>query len=261
VPAIYEARGWVPGPGQFSAPPPKATQPSSPDEKTRGSKLGRRQDAADAAAGVQVLNRVPGPKRTPSEEGWGDDEEALFWGIPSASAPVEAPAKKPQGPVKRAEDDEAARARARRLAKEKEILANHVKFGDWEQNLRQQRAAAERAEVAARRGQAKANNKPSKKRAPRGGTNPFDFDDSPRFARFFVAVGNSREDVEKSVQHSAWTSITRTGNRKLDLAYREVQKREECPGPVYLFFTVDASGVFCGVAEMVRENEEPLLAD
>lgn len=260
TPAVYEARGWVPGPGQFAAPPPKATKHSPPTEKGLPGRNHRGQEAAEGrAAGPQFSNRVPGsqPGRTNgSEDGLSEADEPQFWELPPTTAPVGAPAKKAQLSVRPAEPrlDEEARARARRLEKERQILADHVKFRDWEERVRQQRAEAERAEAAARRGRAKAGKKGGEKPAPRRGeTNPADFDDSPPFARFFVAIGNSKEDVENSVEHSAWTSVTRTGNRKLDMAFRKLREGEGA-GPLYLFLTVNASGVFCGVAEMVRKR-------
>ncbi|GAQ79692.1 hypothetical protein KFL_000360080 [Klebsormidium nitens] len=260
TPAVYEARGWVPGPGQFAAPPPKAVKTSLPTEKGPPGRTHRVQEAAEARAS----NRMPGSQQgrmNGSEDGFSEAEEPQFWELPPTSAQVDAPAKKGQLPVRPAgpPPDEEARARARRLEKERQILADHVKFRDWEERVRQQRAEAERAEAAARRGRAKAGKKVGEKPAPRRGeTNPVDFADSPPFARFFVAIGNSREDLENSLEHSAWTSVTRTGNKKMDMAYRRLQEGEGA-GPLYLFLTVNASGVFCGVAEMTGRVKDEAL--
>lgn len=62
-------------------------------------------------------------------------------------------------------------------------------------------------------------------------------------ARFFVIKSYTHEDVHRSIRHSIWAS-TETGNRRLDRAFREAHP--SCP--VYLFYSVNASGHFCGVA-------------
>ncbi|XP_074561440.1 YTH domain-containing protein ECT4-like isoform X2 [Curcuma longa] len=72
-------------------------------------------------------------------------------------------------------------------------------------------------------------------------------------AKFFVIKSYSEDDVHKSIKYNVWSS-THNGNRKLDSAYADAQRRSEgkpsnCP--VFLFFSVNASGQFCGLAEMV----------
>eukprot|EP00850_Spirogloea_muscicola_P019321 SM000188S03816 [mRNA] locus=s188:147804:150445:+ [translate_table: standard] len=67
-------------------------------------------------------------------------------------------------------------------------------------------------------------------------------------ARFFVIKSYSEDDVHKSIKYGVWAS-TPNGNCRLDDAYREAQATSGgCP--VFLFFSVNASGQFCGVAEM-----------
>ncbi|CAH8330202.1 unnamed protein product [Eruca vesicaria subsp. sativa] len=71
-------------------------------------------------------------------------------------------------------------------------------------------------------------------------------------AMFFVIKSYSEDDIHKSIKYSVWSS-TLNGNKKLDSAYQESQKKVSEKGgtcPVYLFFSVNASGQFCGVAEM-----------
>ncbi|KAI3803188.1 hypothetical protein L1987_31337 [Smallanthus sonchifolius] len=68
-------------------------------------------------------------------------------------------------------------------------------------------------------------------------------------AKFFVIKSFSEENVHKSIKYSVWAS-TPSGNRKLDAAYQEA-KESSATCPVFLFFSVNASGQFCGVAEMV----------
>ncbi|KAL8095487.1 YTH domain-containing protein ECT4 isoform X1 [Apium graveolens] len=67
-------------------------------------------------------------------------------------------------------------------------------------------------------------------------------------AKFFVIKSFSEDNVHKSIKYQVWAS-TPLGNRKLDAAYQEA-KDANVNYPVFLFFSVNASGQFCGVAEM-----------
>jgi hypothetical protein len=67
-------------------------------------------------------------------------------------------------------------------------------------------------------------------------------------ARFFVIKSYSEDDVHKAVKYQIWTS-TDNGNKRLDRAFKEQQQLSP-PAPVYLFFSVNASGKFCAIAEM-----------
>ncbi|KAK4793103.1 hypothetical protein SAY86_023538 [Trapa natans] len=79
--------------------------------------------------------------------------------------------------------------------------------------------------------------------------NQEDFPDEYHDAKFFIIKSYSEDDVHKSIKYGIWAS-TATGNKKLDAAYREAQKNlTGCP--VFLFFSVNTSGQFIGVAEMV----------
>jgi len=76
-----------------------------------------------------------------------------------------------------------------------------------------------------------------------------DFPDTYENAKFFVIKSYSEDDVHKSIKYNVWAS-TQNGNKKLDAAYQEAkQKSGSCP--VFLFFSVNTSGQFVGVAEMV----------
>ncbi|GAA0165130.1 RNA metabolism protein [Lithospermum erythrorhizon] len=77
-------------------------------------------------------------------------------------------------------------------------------------------------------------------------------------ARFFVIKSFSEDNIHKSLKYNVWAS-TPLGNRKLDAAYRDAKDKENCP--VFLFFSVNASGQFCGVAEMVGTIDFELDAD
>lgn len=71
-------------------------------------------------------------------------------------------------------------------------------------------------------------------------------------AKFFVIKSYSEDDVHKSIKYNVWSS-TPNGNKKLNIAYEDAQKiasGEPRGCPIFLFFSVNASGQFCGVAEM-----------
>ncbi|EIW84824.1 YTH-domain-containing protein [Coniophora puteana RWD-64-598 SS2] len=78
------------------------------------------------------------------------------------------------------------------------------------------------------------------------GYNPTQFDTRPAFARYFVIKSYTEDDVHKSLKYEIWSS-TDPGNKRLDKAFKELAGR----GPIYLFFSVNASGHFCGMAEML----------
>lgn len=71
--------------------------------------------------------------------------------------------------------------------------------------------------------------------------------DTAHLARFFVIKSYSEDDIHRSIKYEIWCS-TEHGNQRLDQAYRE---REEKGGMVYLFFSVNGSGHFCGIAQMM----------
>eukprot|EP00245_Coleochaete_scutata_P007626 TRINITY_DN2311_c0_g1_i1.p1 TRINITY_DN2311_c0_g1~~TRINITY_DN2311_c0_g1_i1.p1 ORF type:complete len:672 (+),score=147.37 TRINITY_DN2311_c0_g1_i1:398-2413(+) len=82
--------------------------------------------------------------------------------------------------------------------------------------------------------------------------NRADFNAQPSKGKFFVIKSYSEDDVHKSIKYNVWAS-TANGNRRLDQAFREAAEEagadpEGCP--LYLLFSVNASGQFCGVAEM-----------
>ncbi|KAF7154490.1 hypothetical protein RHSIM_Rhsim01G0184000 [Rhododendron simsii] len=79
--------------------------------------------------------------------------------------------------------------------------------------------------------------------------NKVEFPESYSDAKFFIIKSYSEDDVHKSIKYDVWAS-TPNGNRKLDAAYQEaLQKSGGCP--VFLFFSVNTSGQFVGVAEMI----------
>ncbi|KAK4853876.1 hypothetical protein QYF36_015875 [Acer negundo] len=79
--------------------------------------------------------------------------------------------------------------------------------------------------------------------------NRLDFATDYENANFFIIKSFSEDNVHKSIKYNVWAS-TPHGNKKLDAAYHEAkEKNGSCP--VFLLFSVNASGQFCGVAEMV----------
>ncbi|XP_042429999.1 YTH domain-containing protein ECT2-like isoform X1 [Zingiber officinale] len=79
--------------------------------------------------------------------------------------------------------------------------------------------------------------------------NKLDFSVMYSDAKFFIIKSYSEDDIHKSVKYNVWSS-TPHGNKKLDGAYQESKEKiNECP--VFLLFSVNTSGQFVGVAEMV----------
>ncbi|XVF00573.1 hypothetical protein REPUB_Repub04eG0011900 [Reevesia pubescens] len=83
--------------------------------------------------------------------------------------------------------------------------------------------------------------------------NLLDFQTEYENAKFFVIKSYSEDDVHKSMKFDVWSS-TVNGNRKLDAAFHEAEARESETGtksPIFLFFSVNGSGQFVGLAEMI----------
>ncbi|KAJ6836507.1 YTH domain-containing family protein 2-like [Iris pallida] len=79
--------------------------------------------------------------------------------------------------------------------------------------------------------------------------NQAEFCDDYEDAKFFIIKSYSEDDIHKSIKYNVWAS-TPNGNKKLDAGYQEAHKKAGgCP--VFLFFSVNTSGQFVGVAEMV----------
>ncbi|XP_053210970.1 YTH domain-containing family protein-like [Panonychus citri] len=76
--------------------------------------------------------------------------------------------------------------------------------------------------------------------------NPKDFNLSTKDARFFIIKSYSEDDIHRSIKYSIWCS-TEHGNKRLDLAF----KSQENKGPIYLYYSVNGSGHFCGMAQML----------
>ncbi|XP_031496998.1 YTH domain-containing protein ECT4-like isoform X1 [Nymphaea colorata] len=83
--------------------------------------------------------------------------------------------------------------------------------------------------------------------------NLLEFETKYDHALFFVIKSFNEDDVHKSIKYNVWAS-TPSGNEKLDAAFHDAEKKSCEKGsrcPVFLFFSVNASGQFCGLAEMI----------
>lgn len=67
-----------------------------------------------------------------------------------------------------------------------------------------------------------------------------------RGSRFFVIKSFSMDNITASIRHGIWSS-TRLGNSRLNKAYEETGDGDS----IILFFSVNGSSKFCGVAEML----------
>ncbi|KAF5444395.1 hypothetical protein F2P56_036877 [Juglans regia] len=82
-----------------------------------------------------------------------------------------------------------------------------------------------------------------------------DFQTDYENAKFYIIKSYSEDDIHKSIKYDVWSS-TPNGNKKLDATFRDAEakateKSSRCP--IFLFFSVNGSGQFVGVAEMVGQ--------
>ncbi|XP_062180488.1 YTH domain-containing protein ECT2-like isoform X3 [Phragmites australis] len=83
--------------------------------------------------------------------------------------------------------------------------------------------------------------------------NRSDFSTEYEHAKFFMIKSYSEDDIHKGIKYNVWAS-TPNGNNKLDAAFHEAQTLMKEKGgkcPVFLFFSVNTSGQFVGLAEML----------
>ena len=69
-------------------------------------------------------------------------------------------------------------------------------------------------------------------------------------AKFFVIKSIDEANIIRSINFKIWCSTIK-GNQKLQKAFKEADKKY----PIYLFFSVNGSGKFMGVAQMVSDVE------
>lgn len=73
--------------------------------------------------------------------------------------------------------------------------------------------------------------------------------------RFFVIKSFTEEDIHKSIKYSCWSS-TKEGNKKLDRSYIDGISQKSS---IFLFFSMNTSGRFTGVAKINGRLEEEYL--
>ena len=71
-------------------------------------------------------------------------------------------------------------------------------------------------------------------------------------SKFFVIKSFSEEDVHKSIKYGVWSS-SKNGNITLNNGFNITKEKN---GNVYLFFSCNGSGRFCGVAKMKTPVDE-----
>ncbi|XP_074559866.1 YTH domain-containing protein ECT4-like [Curcuma longa] len=79
-----------------------------------------------------------------------------------------------------------------------------------------------------------------------------DFQTKYEEAKFFMIKSFNEDDIHKSIKYNVWASTPR-GNEKLDAAFWDAQRlvSEGSKCPIFLFFSVNASCQFVGLAEML----------
>ncbi|XP_047063134.1 YTH domain-containing protein ECT4-like [Lolium rigidum] len=83
--------------------------------------------------------------------------------------------------------------------------------------------------------------------------NRSDFSVQYENAKFFMIKSYSEDDIHKGIKYNVWAS-TPNGNNKLDAAFHDAQaltKEKGTKCPVFLLFSVNTSGQFVGMAEML----------
>ncbi|KAK5780118.1 hypothetical protein RI543_002660 [Arxiozyma heterogenica] len=77
----------------------------------------------------------------------------------------------------------------------------------------------------------------------------------PVNSKFFIIKSNSLEHVKKSFYNSIWSS-THFGNKRLSESFKNLDTNKY--SKLFLFFSVNGSGKFCGVAEMISDLRDDL---
>ncbi|KOH01194.1 mRNA-binding phosphate metabolism regulator DI49_0550 [Saccharomyces eubayanus] len=70
----------------------------------------------------------------------------------------------------------------------------------------------------------------------------------PENSKFFVIKSSSLKHVKRSFYNGIWSS-THFGNKRLSEAYKTLKSGAK----IFLFFSINTSGRFCGVAEMISD--------
>ncbi|KAM7256105.1 hypothetical protein ACFE04_011846 [Oxalis oulophora] len=78
-------------------------------------------------------------------------------------------------------------------------------------------------------------------------------------AKFFIIKSFNEDNVHRSIKYNVWSSTTH-GNMKLDDAYNKAKDMAE-KQRIFMLFSVNASGQFCGLAEMIGPVDFKTNAD
>jgi len=81
--------------------------------------------------------------------------------------------------------------------------------------------------------------------------NPKEFNCEIEQARFFVIKSYLEDDIHKSIKYGIWSS-TKNGNKKLDKAFKDSEGKY----PIYLFYSVNGSGQFVGIAKILSDFDD-----
>ncbi|KAK9286954.1 hypothetical protein L1049_015362 [Liquidambar formosana] len=80
-----------------------------------------------------------------------------------------------------------------------------------------------------------------------------DFPTEYEIAKFYVIKSYNEDNIHRCVKYDVWSS-TPNGNKKLDAAFHDAEVKASETGkncPIFLFFSVNGSGQFVGLAEMI----------
>ncbi|KAL1802041.1 hypothetical protein ACET3Z_030688 [Daucus carota] len=84
-----------------------------------------------------------------------------------------------------------------------------------------------------------------------------DFQTNYDNAKFYVIKSYSEDDIHKCIKYNVWSS-TPNGNRKLNAAFHDTLDKTSDSGmecPIFLFYSVNGSGQFVGLAEMTGQMD------
>lgn len=79
----------------------------------------------------------------------------------------------------------------------------------------------------------------------------------PENSKFFIIKSNNLEQIKKSFYNSIWSS-THFGNKRLSESFQNLNTHFNHLSKLFLFFSVNGSGKFCGVAEMISDLRNDL---
>lgn len=84
--------------------------------------------------------------------------------------------------------------------------------------------------------------------------NKKNLDTNPVGARYFVIKAFSEDDVHRAVKRNKWMT-TPLSQARIDAAYQQTPRDKD----IYLFFSVNGSSQFCGVARVLSAGEDDIV--